>query len=159
MPDRKRDDHDQVTSWALRVFPVVEDLIYVMIAVLLAAGAAFLLYEAVVELINGVREGLEDAVEQALDTLLLIFILVELLGAVRTTLHERALVAEPFLIVGIIATVKEMISVEIHAKDLEGLAHDDAMIELGLLALLLVALAFSAFLLRRKEREPQEQGA
>ena len=67
--------------------------------------------------------------------------------------------AEPFLIVGIIATVKETISVSIHAKELEGLAHDDAMIELGLLALLLVALAFSAFLLRRKEREPEEQGA
>ena len=47
----------------------------------------------------------------ALDGLLLVFILVELFGAVRTTVAERTLVAEPFLVVGIIAPIKEIVVV------------------------------------------------
>ena len=138
---------------------VGEDVIYVLVAIVLFAGAALLLVEAVVDLATGAGEGAKAAVEAVLDTLLLIFILVELLGAVRTTLKERALVAEPFLIVGVIATIKETIVVAIRADDLEGAAHDDAMVELAVLAGLLLALAIAMFLSRRKEREPEEAGA
>ncbi len=41
-----------------------------------------------------------------LDALLLVFIFVELLYAVRTTLKERQIVAEPFLIAGILTAMR-----------------------------------------------------
>jgi len=69
-----------------------------------------------------VGEGVEEAVKATLDLLLLVFIFVELLGAVRTTIRERKLVAEPFLIIGIIASIKEIVVVSISAKDNFGTA-------------------------------------
>ena len=50
-----------------------------------------------------------DVVVEVLDTLLLVFVFVELLGAVRVTIREQKLVAEPFLLVGIIASIKEIV--------------------------------------------------
>ena len=54
---------------------------------------------------------------EVLDLLLLVFIVVELLYAVRTTLAERELVAEPFLLVGIIASIKEIVVLSVKAPD------------------------------------------
>ena len=58
-----------------------------------------------------------DPIVEVLDTLLLVFIVVELLSAVRTTLAERQLLAEPFLIVGIIASIKEIVVLSVKAAE------------------------------------------
>ena len=85
------------------------------------------------------------------------FILVELLGAVRATVAERQLVAEPFLIIGIIASIKEIVCrASLKAGSLEGEAFEDAMLEIGVLGVVVLLLAASSFLVRRKEREPTE---
>src|SRR5688500_17796690 len=89
-----------------------------------------------------------------LDALLVTFILVELLSAVRATLAERQLVADPFILVGIIATIKEL--VVLAAFGAEELPPEDLALELGTLAGVLLALAVAAWLARRKEREPEE---
>ena len=134
-----------------------EDVIYVGVALLLTVGAGALLVAATSTLVSGVLSDPEEAVKGVLDLLLLVFILVELLGAVRTTLRERKLLAEPFLIVGMIASIKEMIVVSISAKDAAGTPEfTDAMVEIGVLAALLVALALAMFLSRLKERNPEE---
>ena len=54
---------------------------------------------------------------EVLDTLLLVFIIVELLSAVRRTLSQRELIAEPFLIVGIIASIKEIVVLSVKAAE------------------------------------------
>ena len=134
-----------------------EDVIYVGVALLLTVGACALLVTATSTLLSGVLSDTEEAVKGVLDLLLLVFILVELLGAVRTTLRERKLLAEPFLIVGMIASIKEVIVVSISAKDAAGTPEfTDSMVEIGVLAALLVALAFAMFLSRLKERNPEE---
>ena len=93
-----------------------------------------------------------------LDTLLLVFIVVELLFAVRVILGRREVVAEPFLIVGIIASIKEIIVLSVEAADYVG--KDDkfthAIIEVGVLGALVLVLAVAAILLRAKEKEPRE---
>jgi uncharacterized membrane protein (DUF373 family) len=91
-----------------------------------------------------------------LDTLLLVFVLIELLSAVRVTLTEHKLLAEPFLLVGVIATIKELVVTANEARDKTGEAFDEAAIEIGVLSGLLLVLAVALFLLRRKEREPEE---
>lgn len=52
---------------------------------------------------------------ELLDGLLLIFIFVELLYAVRTSLRSHEIVAEPFLIVGILACIKEIVVLSVEA--------------------------------------------
>lgn len=113
---------------------------------------------AVYTIVQSADDGVEVAVTKGLDRLLLTFILVELLGAVRATIREHKLIAEPFLIVGMIAVIKEIVVVLVDAKDQYGKGEqfDDAMTELGVLAALLVGLGITAFLQRRKEREPEE---
>lgn len=147
-----------LTNRALRL---VEDVVYALICVVLSAAALALLVKAGYDLATGLgaEEGLKKTTSQILDTLLLVFILVELLSAVRTTLVERQLLAEPFLLVGIIATIKEIVIGSLEAKDLAGSDRDafvDVMTEIGVLGAVLLVLAVASYLLRRKEREPEE---
>lgn len=158
-PSQDADGGARAAARAQALLRVAEDVVYVAVGLLLFVCALILLGEAVVELAAGVRDAAKQSVQTVLDTILLIFIFVELLGAVRTTLKERALIAEPFLIVGMIATIKETIVVAIEADELEGAARDDAMVELAVLAAVLLVLAIAMYLSRRKEREPEETGA
>lgn len=137
---------------------IAEDVVYVGIAALLVVGVGVLLVVCVDKL-HDVFDGLgTEPIVEVLDTILLIFIFVELLSAVRTTLAKRELVAEPFLIVGIIASIKEIIVLSVKAADYVG--KDDkfmhSIIEVGVLGVLVLVLAAAAILLRAKEREPQE---
>jgi uncharacterized membrane protein (DUF373 family) len=135
-----------------------ETAIYVVISVILCAGAALLLGEAIYTLFDGLSDSIKTAATDALDVLLLTFIFVELLNAVRTTLRESRLVAEPFLLVGIIAAIKEIVLIS-GTEDPRGNAFEESMIEIGVLGGLALVLALAAFLLRRKEREPEEGDA
>ena len=93
-----------------------------------------------------------------LDTLLLVFIVVELLFAVRVTIAKRELIAEPFLLVGIIASIKEIVVLSVKAADQVGTGSpfSDSMWEVGVLGVLVLLLGITAYLLRLKEREPGE---
>ena len=82
---------------------------YSFAGVLLAAGAVIVLATVTWHLVMDVTKGVEKGVTAALDGLLLVFILLELLAGVRATMKEKKLVAEPFLIVGIIASIKEIV--------------------------------------------------
>jgi uncharacterized membrane protein (DUF373 family) len=137
----------------------VEDAIYVSIAVLLAGGAGVLLYRALLSLIEGAGADTADALIQTLDAILLVFIFVELLYAVRITLKERQIVAEPFLLAGILVCIKEIIVLSVEAPSDyidKGPEFARAMSEIGILGTLVLVLAGTAVLLRRKEKEPEE---
>ena len=78
-----------------------------------------------------------------LDRLLLVFIVVELLFAVRVILGKREVVAEPFLVVGIIASIKEIIVLSVKAADYVGKGDKftDAIVEVAVLGGLVLVLA------------------
>lgn len=137
-----------------------ENVVYAFVGLLLAVAAVVVLGAVAWHLVSDVGKGVEKGVTAALDGLLLVFILLELLAGVRATMKEKKLVAEPFLVVGIIASIKEIVvltleSKEIYATDSE--AFDNAMIEIGVLAVVIVLIALASFLVRRKEREPEEE--
>ncbi len=141
----------QATNRGMRV---AEDIIYALTALILVGGALAILLDAAYSFATEASENLRKAIESTLDALLIVFILVELLGAVRETLSERRLVAEPFLLVGIIAAIKEIVVVASFSgkkDDIEG-----AMLEMGVLGGVIIGLSFATWLLRRKEREPDE---
>ncbi len=135
-----------------------EDVIYLGIAVLLLLGAGALLVVAADELLDIFDDLATAPVVDVLDTLLLVFIVVELLSAVRITLAKRELVAEPFLLVGIIASIKEIVVLSVKAAEDIGTGEQfrDQMWEIGVLSVVVVLLGGTAWLLRLKEREPEE---
>ena len=138
---------------------VAEDVVYGGIAVLLVAAAAVLLVLAVDQLLEIGDELVADPVVEVLDTLLLVFIVVELLSAVRTTMAKRELVAEPFLLVGIIASIKEIVVVAgaERPKDAGFAEFRDGMVEIGVLSGVVLVLAIAALLLRMREEKPAEE--
>jgi uncharacterized membrane protein (DUF373 family) len=154
-PDRQAER----VSWGNRLLVLVEDAIYVSIAVLLAAGAGVLVVRSAIALVSGTLQGDKSSLVEVLDQLLLVFIFVELLYAVRTTLKERQIVAEPFLIAGILASIKEIIVLSVTAAEDyidAGPQFARAMVEIGVLAGVVLALAATAVLLRAKEQQPEE---
>jgi uncharacterized membrane protein (DUF373 family) len=150
-------DDERTVAFADRVMRGAENIVYWAVALLLVVSALFALVAIGYHLIADLDEGTAEAIVVAVDGLLLVFILVELLGAVRATLAERKLVAEPFLVVGIIASIKEIVVASLKASKAEGDAFDDAMIEIAVLGGVVLLLALSSFLVRRKEREPAEE--
>ena len=165
MPSRKRSDdpEDEVrppgfSRAGTRALEVAETLIYGGIALFLVLSAFVLLAIAAKTSWGLVSDFSEVPLLEVLDVLLLVFIVVELLFAVRTTVEKRELVAEPFLLVGIIASIKEIVILSVEAASAlgEGEEFVDRVVEIGLLGLLVVLLGVTSFLLRRKEREPDE---
>ena len=145
-----------------RLLVLVEDVIYVSIAALLALSALVVLGRAAVIGWQSARSDADDAMIEVLDALLLVFIFVELLYAVRTTLTERQIVAEPFLIAGILTAIKEIIVLSVKAANEylgKGPEFARAITEIGVLGGLVAVLSLSAVLLRRKEKEPEENSS
>ena len=134
---------------------------YVGIAVLLVVSAGVLLVVAVDELFEIFDNLASGPIVEVLDTLLLLFIIVELLSAVRTTISKRELVAEPFLLVGIIASIKEIVVLSVKAaEDIgSGSKFRDQLWQIGVLGGVVLLLGATAWLLRVKEREPAEASA
>ncbi len=166
MADRKDGDKDsrdgQKTTMYTRILDrtieISEAIVYVGIAIMLTITAIALLVLAVRNVLPLFGDDASNVALDVLDTLLLVFIVVELLFAVRATISQRELLAEPFLLAGIIASIKEIIVLSVKAAETvgQGSAFRDQMWEIGTLGVLVLLLAVAAFLLRRKEREPDE---
>lgn len=137
---------------------IAEDAIYVGIAVLLTVSAGALLISAATGLTGLGDHSTSEVVLDVLDRLLLVFIVVELLFAVRVILGKREVVAEPFLVVGIIASIKEIVVLSVEAADYigQGERFVHAIVQVGVLGLLVLILAVAAIMLRAKERQPEE---
>ncbi|MEJ7764322.1 MAG: phosphate-starvation-inducible PsiE family protein [Acidimicrobiales bacterium] len=145
-----------VVSRAMRI---AENVIYCLVSLVLFGAAVLLLGQSGYHLVTTVSENVGKAVRETLDTLLLVFILVELLSATRETMNQRKIVAEPFLLVGIIASIKEVVLLGIGAKDdlrKDKEAFESAMLGIGTISGLLLVLSVAILLVRRKEREPEE---
>ena len=142
-----------------RALEVAEGVVYAGIAafLLVLALGAFVIAARQVPSLFSPDSAAQSALE-ILDTLLLVFIVVELLFAVRITIAKRELIAEPFLLVGIIASIKEIVVVSVKAADEigTGTSFSVPMWEVGVLGVLVLLLGVTALLLRRKEREPGE---
>ena len=131
-----------------------EDVLYLVVALLLVVGAGVVLVEAAHGLVTDLDDGTKTAIEHALDSLLVVFILIELLGAVRETVRKRHLVAEPFLLVGMIASIKEIVVVSAFASDDADVS--ESMLQVGVLGAVVVGLSVALLLLRAKEQQPAE---
>ena len=142
-------------------FGFTEDFFYVLVAgALVLIGVAYLGY-AIYDFIKHTSEGGEFSilVIELLSNLLLVFIVTEIVHTIRVVLDEKILVAEPFLLVGIVAAIRRMVVLSAEAQDLLGKPEfGDAMLELAVLGGLVLLLGLTVFLLRSRGRsEPTSE--
>jgi hypothetical protein len=98
-----------------------------------------------------------------LDQLLVVLMLVEILHTVRISIRSHILVTEPFLVVGLIASIRRILVITLQAATVTGRWSTEgasifhaSMTELGLLGLLILILVFSITLLRRYAPGPKD---
>ncbi len=137
----------------------VETVIYVVLGVLLGATAILALVGCVVLFVTGVRDLTGTAaIFVLIDRLLLVLMLVELLHTVRISIRSHSLFVEPFLVIGLIAIIRRTLVLSLRAEDFtrntawtpDVQSHfHAAMIEMGLLALLISVLVASIYVIRK----------
>lgn len=143
-----------------------EVAIYSVLSVLLVITALATLTNSSKMLWDGLRHWTIAAETlRVLDQLLVVLMLVEILHTVRISIRSHVLVTEPFLVVGLIASIRRILVITLEAANLtkgEAFAAQGAhifqanMIELGLLGGLVLILVFAITLLRRWAPNPED---
>ena len=140
-----------------QAFTQVEDVLYVGIAVLLAAGAVGLLLNAAVTFARSIGAGtIGGSIVGMLDQLLLILMMIEILYTVQLSFREHVLVPEPFVLVAMIAAVRRilLLTAEFGTLMEQGEAvFRYAMIELGLLTVMTGVLVACLVGLRKHDKQ------
>jgi uncharacterized membrane protein (DUF373 family) len=148
----------EARNWIARAFTVVEDVVYISLGLLLAGSALALLVTSFISFVQDAIAGsLVTNIPSLLDQLLLILLIVELLYTVQVSFREHALVPEPFLLVGLISAIRRVLVVTAAFGELRGKSEStfqQFVIELGILTVLIVALAISLMLLRKQGAPP-----
>ena len=145
-------------DWIARSFTHVEDVLYVALGVLLAAGALVLLVDATMTFVTNLVAGtLPARIIGLLDRVLLVLMFAEIMYTVQVSFREHSLVPEPFLVVGLIAAIRRVLVITAEfaeVKDTRGETLNAMMIELGLLTVMSLVLVVSLVLLRRRPAMP-----
>jgi len=140
-----------------QAFTQVEDVLYVGIAVLLAAGAVGLLLNAAVTFARSIGAGaIGGSIVGMLDQLLLILMMIEILYTVQVSFRGHVLVPEPFVLVAMIAAVRRILVLTAEFGTLmeQGEAvFRYAMIELGLLTVMTGILVACLVGLRKRDKQ------
>jgi hypothetical protein len=154
------EDEEDRQLFADRVLLFLEDGVYWAIALVLVVGSGALIVAQFNTLLRLRDAPAKVVIVDVLDGLLLIFIFVELLYAVRSCLRSHEIVAEPFLIVGILAGIKEIVVLSVEAAALlnKGPEFARAAVEIGVLGAVVLVLAVAAFVLRERRRDTVDAG-
>ena len=139
-----------------RIFSAAEDVVYIGLGIVLAASAIALLVGAVIAYGGKLFSGdLPSQIIPLLDRILLILLVVELLYTVQVSFREHAVTPEPFLLVGLIAAIRRVLILTAEIGHGPGGASpavaSQLVVELAVLAALIVAIAVSLFVLRRRD--------
>ncbi len=136
-----------------RAFAGVEDLVYVGLGLLLAGSSLALLVVTIIRFGSNLFAGdLAAQIIPLLDRILLILLIVELLYTVQVSFRLHAVTPEPFLLVGLIAAIRRVLILTAEFGHEGSQAPPPQLVpELAVLSALIVAIALSLFVLRRKD--------
>jgi uncharacterized membrane protein (DUF373 family) len=153
MSNGKKRNFVDLREWFSHGFSLAEDSIYIGLGLLLIAIAFTLLVTEIVYFGQYVSAlSLSDNIVFLLDRILHIIIIVEVLYTVQVSFRQHILRPEPFLVVGLIAVTRRIL---VLTAEMAKLAKEtqvgfyNAMIELGLLTFLIIALVVCLYVLRQ----------
>ena len=162
------EDQGRLTRISGFLFMHTEHAVYAVLGILLAATAILALIDASGLLVGAIRElGGSAKLLEIVDRLLFLLMLVEILHTVRVSMRSGKLTCEPFLIVGLIASIRRVLVITLqsseitHSKDWspeKQALFQASMIELGVLAALILTMVFAIFLLHRAREDGRPAG-
>jgi uncharacterized membrane protein (DUF373 family) len=137
-------------------FAAVEDIVYIGLGLLLAVTAGALLIVAFKNFATVLlQRSLTGQAVAVLDQILLILLVIELLYTVQVSFREHGLVAEPFLVVALIAVIRRVLILTAEVPKLPEAGEvpfRHAMLELGLLTVMVVVLVGSLIALQKQAK-------
>ena len=149
----RRPDGERQGPGLARFIDFAERGAYYGVALFLLMTILMVFFSAVITLTEVLELGPLEAALEVLDKVLLIFIFAELLGTISTIVREREVTAEPFLLIGLIAVVRRILAVTASIEQNLGTPRFDSLIlELGVLTVLVLALAGALLITRRADR-------
>ncbi|MBK7104822.1 MAG: hypothetical protein IPH62_06020 [Ignavibacteriae bacterium] len=133
-----------------RVIEFVETIIYGIIILFLITGSVLLIYDEINTISHYFNSpnSVEVIIEIIAKTLLLIMI-IEIMYTVRISIKNHTLCAEPFLIVGLIASIRRILIISVETS-YEHEFFQNFMIEIGVLVMLVFIFVISIVLLNKK---------
>jgi uncharacterized membrane protein (DUF373 family) len=147
-----------------RIFTEVEHVIYLAAGVLLACTAALSLISGAISLLSAGRSlGAPEDIIITIDRLLFVLMLLEILHTVRVSVREGTLTPEPFLVVGLIASIRRVLVITLGSSQATHPGNwtpevqeqfNASMLELGVLGVLILVMVVAIFLLRRGRAHP-----
>jgi uncharacterized membrane protein (DUF373 family) len=161
------DDHilgfdNRIGAVASRAFGHVELLAYIVLGAMLALAALIGIGLAGTSLwITVLERGDTVALVVTIDRLLFVLMVIEILHTVRVSFRSGILVCEPFLVVGLIASIRRVLVITLESSQASQPNRwtDEAreffnatMMELGVLGGLILIMVISIFLLRYTRR-------
>ena len=163
MLDKGRAPHVETEP---RFWSITETIIYLAVSGVIVITAFIALSNCGLTVWHGLHSwNLRSTVIGNIDGLLLVLMLVEILHTVRISVHSHVLVAEPFLMVGLIATIRRILVIGLEAGNLSRpetwneqsqTLFRASILELGLLGLLVMIFVAAIYVLRRS-RAPAEE--
>ena len=88
-----------------------QDVVTVAVGVILIALAGVVLISSIVDSLDGTYGSVSKAAPKLLDNVLLVLIVVEIVYTVVLSLRAHRLVAQPFIVVGLIAVIRRILFV------------------------------------------------
>ena len=142
-----------------RVFHQVEIVAYILLGLLLAVSAVLGMGGTALLLVQSLQANADtDSLVIAIDRLLFVLMVVEILHTVRVSFRSGTLVAEPFLIVGLIASIRRVLVITLESSqanqygkwtpESQAQLHS-TVLELLVLSALILVMVISIYLLRR----------
>jgi len=159
-------DVTRIGRFASLSFLKIEIFAYMALGLVLALAALVGIGAAVASLWGTVQaHGDSDALVVTIDRLLFVLMLVEILHTVRVSFRSGTLVCEPFLIVGLIASIRRVLVITLESSqanqpgkwtpDTQAMM-DSTMRELIVLGGLILVMVISIYLLRHSERNQRK---
>lgn len=136
---------------------LVEDIVYAGLGILLTIAAFALLVSALKNVATALwTHSFNGQLIMLLDQILLVLLIIELLYTVQVSFREHGLLAEPFLVVALIAVIRRILVVTAEIPKLPGAGEDvfrHYMYELAVLTVMVLVLVGSLVMLQRHAKE------
>ena len=143
------------------VLDTVERIAYLAIALALSVPIVMLVVSTAGIMLGVSEAGVLKTVLDVLDRVLLAFIFVELLDTIRVTVTERGIfIAEPFLLVALIAVVRRILLLTAGLEQAESMeAFQSMLVELGVMTGLVIVLTLALYFARRMRLSEKESNS
>lgn len=144
---------EQFTGW----LGILSKVVHIIIAMSLLISAGFFLICAFINLksIDG------NSISRLINEILFVLIIMEIFVTVITYLREHRVTFQPFLVVGIIASIRKILAIDAHLSLTEEISKETfsrSMIALGVNIGIVFILVFSFYLLAKTTGSSQCPG-